>query len=88
MGIEMWFKDDIRNILLSVNLSSSAAARWADGDLADAYRLGYAQAIEVLAVAFGILPSTIRTHEERSSMPVQHERSLGYSADMGALVTK
>jgi hypothetical protein len=77
MGMEMWFKDDIRNILLSVNLSSAATARWANGDLADAYRLGYTQAIEVLAVAFGILPSTIRHHDERNPTPVQPSRSLG-----------
>jgi len=88
MGFEMWFKDDIRNILLSANLSSAAAVRWADGDLADAYRLGYTQAIEVVAVAFGIPLSTVRHRYEPTSSPVRKERSLGYGADECALLAE
>ncbi len=88
MKTDFWFKDDIRNILLSVNLSSAAAARWAEGDLADAYRLGYTQAIEVLAVAFGILPSTIRDQDARNAVSAQPGRGPGQAAESRALINR
>jgi hypothetical protein len=72
--MDMWFKDDIRNILASVNLSSAAASRWANSDFSSAYRLGYQEAIEVVAVAFGILPAAIRHLGECNSMMAERER--------------
>ena len=45
MGIELWFKEDIRNILIATNVSSAATA----GDIPDpavqVYRRGYQAAI-------------------------------------------
>ena len=60
MGLELWFKEDIRNVLLSLNLSSSAASRWGGGEQRDAYRQGYEEAIALVAVAFGLRPADVR----------------------------
>lgn len=62
MGLELWFKEDIRNVLLSLNLSSSAAGRWG-GEQRDAYRMGYEEAIALVAVAFGLRPADVRAVE-------------------------
>jgi len=63
MGLELWFKEDIRNVLLSLNLSSSAAGRWGGGEQRDAYRLGYEEAIALVAVAFGLRPTDVTAAE-------------------------
>lgn len=59
MGIEMWFKDDIKNILLSVNASSADTARWAEAPHAVAYRRGYQAALCAVALACGISPGQV-----------------------------
>ncbi len=59
MGIEMWFKDDIRNILLAVNASSATTARLVDHPQVAAYRLGYQEALGAVALACGLPPHVI-----------------------------
>ncbi len=68
MAIEMWFKDDIKNILLSVNASSADTARWAETAAIAAYRRGYQAALCAVALACGIPPNqvTIQLDSERS----------------------
>ncbi len=59
MGIELWFKDDIRNLLLSLNASSAGAARWGLHQHLGAYRQGYQEALCAVALACGIAPALI-----------------------------
>jgi hypothetical protein len=59
MGVDMWFKDDVRNILLSVNASSAATAQWSDSPHIVAYRRGYQEALMAVALACGIQPADI-----------------------------
>jgi hypothetical protein len=59
MGLELWFKDDIRNMLRSNNASSADAARWADGQIVGAYRQGYRAALVAIALACGIEPGEV-----------------------------
>lgn len=59
MGVEIWFKDDIRNILLSVNASSADAAQWAEATHIVAYRRGYQAALCAVALACGIPPGQV-----------------------------
>ena len=59
MGHEVWFRDDIRNILLAAE-EASASAAYALGPMAQdenvlaAYRQGYRDALATIAVAFGL----------------------------------
>jgi hypothetical protein len=59
MGLEMWFKEDLRNILLSVNASSAATALWSDNSQVTAYRSGYQEALMAVGLACGIPPAEI-----------------------------
>ena len=59
MGIEMWFKDDVRNILISANASSAATAEFASGPVMQTYRLGYQSALMAVALACGIPPDQV-----------------------------
>ena len=59
MGIEMWFKDDVRNILISANASSATTAEFASGPVMQTYRLGYQAALMTVALACGIPPDQV-----------------------------
>jgi hypothetical protein len=59
LGVEIWFKEDIRNILLSVNVSSAATAKWSNDPEMIAYRQGYQAALAAVALACGISPALI-----------------------------
>lgn len=59
MALDMWFKDDITNILLSLDLALAATSRWAEGSQVEAYRHGYEAALMATAVAFGLSPRVV-----------------------------
>ena len=73
MGIELWFKEDIRNILIATNVSSAATA----GDIPDpavqVYRRGYQAAIVAMGLACGISPDQL----EIRPGGIRNERLLG-----------
>jgi hypothetical protein len=75
MGIEMWFKDDVRNILISANASSAATAEFASGPAMLTYRLGYQSALMAVALACGIPPDQVGIPQ------VNLERSATVTAD-------
>ena len=59
MALDVWFKDDIKNSLLSVNQASGDAATIVINGLVDprelrAYRAGFRAALVSIALAFGI----------------------------------
>jgi hypothetical protein len=51
----MWFKDDIRNILTGIELSSAQTAAFCSDDCTEAFRAGFRAAIVVTAASFGVL---------------------------------
>ncbi len=54
MGLDIWFKEDIRNILLGVELANGhLASRYSDDEVR-AYREGFKAALAATAVSFGI----------------------------------
>jgi len=56
MGLDIWFKDDIKNILLGVELANAhLAAYYSDAEVR-AYREGFKAALAAAAVSFGIYP--------------------------------
>lgn len=59
MGIEIWFKEDVRNILISANASSAATAQCAPGPGVQMYRRGYQAALMTVALACGISPDQV-----------------------------
>jgi len=67
VSLEMWFRDDLRNILFSINVASAAAARFSDQELVAAYRQGFEEALESTAVALGIPPGEVGLHPPRAS---------------------
>ena len=59
MGLDLWAKDDIRNILLGVELANAhLATRYSNAEVR-AYREGFQAALAATAVSFGIYPGEI-----------------------------
>jgi len=56
MGLDLWFREGIARILASVDLANQngAASREMD-DHAAAYRQGFCDCLQAVAVAFGIV---------------------------------
>jgi hypothetical protein len=66
MGIDMWFKDDIGNVLEALNLATARMGLdYADGGVE--FQEGYTAALRAVAVSFGIrnLPG-LQIDERRS----------------------
>lgn len=83
MGIELWFKDDIQNLLLSINASSATAANWASGTHVLAYRQGYQEALAAVALACGISPSAIGIPPAVPQPTVRRIQTAGIQAALG-----
>lgn len=60
MGLDLWAKDDIRNILLGVELANAHLATHYNDAEVQAYREGFKAALAATAVSFGIYPGEIR----------------------------
>ena len=59
MGLDIWFKEDIRNILLGIELANGHLASYCSDDEVRAYREGFRAALIATAVSFGIYPGEI-----------------------------
>jgi hypothetical protein len=70
MSVDIWLKEDIRNILLSVNVSSAATAKWSNDPQMAAYRRGYQAALAAVALACGISPDLISLSSDHGLVPV------------------
>jgi len=66
MGIDMWFKDDIRNILLGVELAAKSQLVETEGETTRAYREGFDAAVTAIAASFGLFSSGSLNREERT----------------------
>jgi hypothetical protein len=53
MSLDIWSRDDIRNVILAANAASADIAARSGVDLID-YRAGYEAALMTIALAFGI----------------------------------
>lgn len=69
----MWFKDDIRNILLGLDIANGHPIAYASDSEMEAYRAGFRAAIIASAASFGIL---ISDSEFRSSLRASSPRLL------------
>ena len=59
MGLDVWFKEDIRNILLGVELANAhLATHYSDAEVRT-YREGFKAALAATAVSFGIYPGEV-----------------------------
>ena len=54
MALDMWFKEDIRNILLGIELANAHLACRYPGPEVQVYREGFRAALTAIAVSFGI----------------------------------
>jgi len=59
MGLDIWFKDDIRNILLGVELANAHLATHYSDPEVRAYREGFKAALVATAMSLGICPPEI-----------------------------
>ncbi len=75
MGLDVWFKEDIRNILLGVELANAhLATHYSDAEVR-AYREGFKAALAAAAVSFGIYPREITAglaRGQHSVAPLPH----------------
>jgi len=65
MGLDIWFKDDIKNILLGIEFANAHLATYCSEDEIQAYREGFKAALLATAVSFGIWPGEIQTGHVR-----------------------
>ena len=54
MARDLWIRDDIRNVLLGLELSSRHTAGQVSDGAVDAYRQGFTAALAAAALSFGI----------------------------------
>lgn len=54
MALQMWLLDDIRNVLLGLELTSAASAAQLPDEEARAYRLGFRTALAATALSLGV----------------------------------
>ena len=73
MGLDVWFKDDIRNVLMGVELASAHLASHCPGHETQAYREGFQAALIATAISFGIRPVEI---EVRVVHPASNDAAL------------
>jgi hypothetical protein len=65
MGLDIWFKDDIKNILLGVEFANAHLASYCREDEVQAYRDGFRAALLATAASFGIWPGEIQAGHVR-----------------------
>jgi hypothetical protein len=59
MGLDMWFREDVVRTLASAQVTINSVSRALpalDQEMAAAYRRGFDDALQAVAVAFGIVP--------------------------------
>jgi hypothetical protein len=85
MGLDIWFKEDIRNALLAADEASSSTARvcaFVGGDPVTlrAYLEGYRAALTTVALAFGLPPAIIASPGDTLEVQV---RTVGEALPTG-----
>lgn len=55
MNLDMWFKDDIRNIIVGVELAAKSRMGSADDEINRAFQEGFDAAIVAIAASFGLI---------------------------------
>lgn len=59
-GLDIWFREDIKNIIMAADQANSEALTaglgFADPELQGAYMHGFRAALRTLALAFGLAP--------------------------------
>jgi hypothetical protein len=74
MAVNVWFRDDLKHILLAAERASLLSATQAEALTADpeqlrAYRRGFQAALAVVAVACGVGPLGARSTELETAQP-------------------
>jgi hypothetical protein len=54
MSSQIWFKDEIRDILLGIEVANAHAALYSGDPEMRAYRVGFRAALAAVAVSFGV----------------------------------
>lgn len=67
MTLDMWLKDDIRNVLLGIDLACAHMAAERSDDEAVVFREGFQAALSAVAVSLGISP--VERPRSRLSVP-------------------
>jgi hypothetical protein len=95
MGLDIWFREDVRNALLAADEASSSTARVcaaAGGDQVTlrAYLEGYRAALTTMALAFGLSPEIIAGHRrdvlEVQARPVGKALPIGEEDDASSML--
>ena len=63
MALDMWFQDDIRNVLLGLNMANRALVTSVDYQEGLAFQRGFQAALLATAMSFGIVPRDIAMTE-------------------------
>ena len=69
MALDMWWKDDIRNVLVGIDLACAQMATDRNEDERCAYREGFRATLTAVAASLGVYPvEAIRTRQEAPSI--------------------
>jgi len=71
MGLDLWFREDVARILASTQetmRNSLGAVSPLDPEAAGAYRQGFDDALQAVAVAFGVCPPSRATGTGRNQL--------------------
>jgi hypothetical protein len=87
MGLDLWFREDVARILASIQQTMTAslgAVPTQNPEVADAYQEGFADALQAVAVAFGIAaPSRpVETLRVIDAAGVAHHADAAHRADV------
>ena len=68
MALDMWFQDDIRNVLLGLNMASRALVTSVEYQEGLAFQRGFQAALLATAISFGIVPREIAMTDSSAQM--------------------
>jgi hypothetical protein len=69
MALDMWFREDVRNVLIGLNIASLALAGPPDHPEGQAFHRGFQAALLATAMSFGIIPGDIAIMESSVQTP-------------------
>ena len=74
-GLDVWFKDDIKNALRAVDSANAEVFKAINTPEMQMFRQGYEAAIRAVAEAFGIGYKSLASHEEETIIDVTPSQS-------------
>jgi hypothetical protein len=80
MALDMWFREDVRNVLIGLNIASLALSGPPEYHERQAFQRGFQAALLATAMSFGIMPGDIAIVDSSVQTP-----DIGFSRVLAPL---